>query len=180
MFNFADSKNLSPRSSARGRNHLREESPHLFWEIFNLAAGALIGGVTSWIFERRATKDGQARHAETLKQNEYLLHSNEQLQNRIVELEQSQHELQGRMYEGFASSARPSESVARSARAVLDAQAVLNEIRARLDVNGQTSLGTLRSVFLGQGHSSQSFNDIIDELIRTGVVRREGKVLEFI
>ncbi|NLA65087.1 MAG: hypothetical protein GX862_04010 [Leucobacter sp.] len=152
----------------------------MFWEIFSLLLGAVIGGFTSWIFERRAAKDDRARHQETLQHNEQLLLSNEKLQARIDEFERSQHHMQNLMNEGFASAARTGEVSPVAVATGLDETSVLAELRARLDAGGRAPISGVRSTFLAEGHSAQSFDAIIEQLIQSGVIRRDGKALTFL
>lgn len=156
----------------------------MIWDILNLILGAALGAATNWVFAWRSGKEDKARHHQTLLHNEQLQERirelDQQLQERIRELERLESESQQRMKEGFASNIHPSETIRRSIPLILDSQALLGELRSRLDVSGQASLSAVRGAFLAQGHSSQAFNRTLDELIHAGTVRLNGKALELV
>ncbi|MCB1274155.1 MAG: hypothetical protein KDB25_07160 [Leucobacter sp.] len=147
----------------------------MLWDIVNILIGLIGGFASGFYFERRGSRAAREQHEATLR-------SNEELRAYIMELEQSQSELQGRMaqmQESVYSAARSGEPQPRRGVAELDPQTVLAELHARVDAHGRVSVAPVRSVFLAAGHSPQEFEAVIAELVRTEIVRIEGKSLEF-
>lgn len=77
----------------------------MLWDIVNILIGLIGGFASGFYFERRGSRAAREQHEATLR-------SNEELRAYIMELEQSQSELQGRMaqmQESVYSAARSGE-----------------------------------------------------------------------